>query len=59
MQVGEGQRERIPSKLHTINTKPNMGLDPMNREDHDLSQNQESDLNQTEPSRRPKKKPDF
>ena len=25
-------RERIPSRLHTVSTEPNVGLDPMNQE---------------------------
>ena len=28
----EGERENIPSRLCTVSTKPNMGLDPMNCE---------------------------
>ena len=24
---GEGQRERIPSRLHTVSAEPNVGLD--------------------------------
>ena len=36
MQVGEGQkegeRERIPSSLHTVSTEPNVRLEPTNRE---------------------------
>ena len=31
-QVGEGQRERIPSRPHTVGTEPDVGLEPMNRE---------------------------
>ena len=38
-QAGEGQRERIPSRLCTVSTEPNMGLEPTNW-DHDPSQNQ-------------------
>ena len=34
--VGEGQRERdserIPSRLRTVNTEPDAGLDPVNPE---------------------------
>ena len=40
-QVGEGQRERrrerIPSSLHTASTEPDVGLEPMKPQDHDLS----------------------
>ena len=28
----EGERERIPSRLHAVCTESNMGLDPMNGE---------------------------
>ena len=28
----ERQRERIPGRLHTVSTEPNMGLDPQNHE---------------------------
>ena len=28
----ERGRERIPSRLHTVNTEPDRGLDPMSRE---------------------------
>ena len=35
-QIGEGQtereRERNPSRLHTVSAGPHMGLDPTNRE---------------------------
>ena len=30
--VGEGQRERIPSRLFAVGAEPNAGLDPMNSE---------------------------
>ena len=26
------ERERIPSRLHTVSIEPNVGLDPMNQE---------------------------
>ena len=26
------ERERIPSRLHAVNTEPDMGLEPLNRE---------------------------
>ena len=29
---GEGQREGIPSRLHTIGAEPNKGLELMNQE---------------------------
>ena len=35
MQTERGRergRERIPSRLHTVSTEPNVGLDPMNHE---------------------------
>ena len=45
--VGECQRERgrerIPSRLCTTSTEPDVGLRPRKPWDHDLSQNQESD----------------
>ena len=28
----EGERERIPSRLHTVSTEPDMGLELMNCE---------------------------
>ena len=28
----EGERESIPSRLHTASTEPDVGLKPMNRE---------------------------
>ena len=28
----EREKERIPSRLHTVSTKPNLGLEPTNRE---------------------------
>ena len=28
----EGQRERIPSRLRTVSTEPDVGLEPTNRE---------------------------
>ena len=43
MNGGVGERERIPSRLLAASTEPNAGLQPMNHQDHDLSQNQESD----------------
>ena len=46
-QEGEGQREkegeRIPSRLHAVSAEPDVGLEPMKPQDHDLSRNQESD----------------
>ena len=39
----EGERERIPSRLLTVNTEPDAVLKLTNLQDHDLSQNQESD----------------
>ena len=36
VQVGEGpretERERIPSRSHTVSTEPDIGLEPMNQE---------------------------
>ena len=32
MRAGEGQRERIPSRLLTASAEPNVGLDPTNCE---------------------------
>ena len=31
-QVGEGQRERIPSRLHIVSAEPDAGLELMDRE---------------------------
>ena len=31
-QVGGAERERIPSRLPSVSTEPNVGLDLMNRE---------------------------
>ena len=31
-QVGEGQRERIPSRLHTVSTEPDVGFNPLHPE---------------------------
>ena len=28
--AGEGQRERVPSRLHTVSAEPDAGLDPTN-----------------------------
>ena len=30
--AGVGERERIPSSLHTVNAEPRVGLEPMNAE---------------------------
>ena len=49
----EGERERIPSRLHAVNVEPNAWLQLTKPRDHDLSQNQESHVKPTEPPRRP------
>ena len=59
--AGEGQRERerererIPSRFHTVSSEADVGLDPVNWShelwDHDLSWNQESHAQLTEPAR--------
>ena len=36
--------ERIPSRLYAISGEPDTGLDLTNPGDHDLSQNQESNV---------------
>ena len=50
MSWGGAERKRIPSRLHSVSTEPNAGLDLW---DHNLSQDQESDASPTEPPRRP------
>ena len=49
-----GERERLPSRLHSVSAEPNVGLDLTNHETIILSQNQESDTCQTEPLRCPR-----
>ena len=39
----ESERERIPSRLCTVSTGPDAGLELTKPRDHDLSQNQELD----------------
>ena len=46
--MGSGQREKVPSRLHTVSTEPDARLKLRN-----LSQNQESDVQWTEPPRQP------
>ena len=52
----ERERERSPSRLHAVSAEPHMRLNPTNHERvrHDLSQNQDSDAQLTEPPRWPK-----
>ena len=50
--VGERSRGRESEAGSTLSTGPDVGLDPW---DHDLSQNQESDAQPTEPPRRLRK----
>ena len=52
----ETERERIPSRLCTISTEPNVELESTGPRDHNLSQNQEPDAQPTEPSRHPQSK---
>ena len=49
----ERWRERIPSRLCTASTGPDAGLEPRKLRDRDLSQNQESGAQLTEPPRHP------
>ena len=49
----ERGRERIPSRLPAVSAESNAGLDLMNSRDHDLSQNQKSNAQPTEPPRPP------
>ena len=59
--MGEGQkekeRERIPRRLRTASTESNVGLEPTKPQDFDLSQNQESDAQLTEPPMHPQQVP--
>ena len=53
-QVGGGaERERNPSRLRSASTEPEMGLKLMNRGEHNLSRNQESEAQLTEQPRYP------
>ena len=49
---GEEERERIPSRLCTVSVEPEVGVDPTPW-NHDLSANEESDAQPTEPPRCP------
>ena len=54
MNWGEWQIERESQAGSTLSTEPDVGLIPQPR-DHDLSQNQESDTQPTEPPKCPKR----
>ena len=49
----EGQRERFPSRLCAASAEPDVGLEPMKPQDHDLSRNQELDAKRTQSPWRP------
>ena len=50
---GEGQRERIPGRLHTVSTEPDVGLEPHNHEMMTLAEIKSWMLKPTEPPRWP------
>ena len=45
----ERERQRIPHRLHSVSAEPDTGLEPMKPWDRDLSYNQESDAQPTDP----------
>ena len=56
MHEHEGQREvgeRFPSRLCAVSMEPNTGVNLTNHRDHDLSGDQELDIQLTEPPRCP------
>ena len=55
VRVGEGQRERIQSRLWPASAEPDMGLELTRPWDHDLSLNQELDAQPTEAPKYPSK----
>ena len=48
--VGEGQRERIPSRLHVVSAEPDAGLEPVNSEITIWAETKSQKLNRQPPS---------